>query len=163
MTMEAAMYNTRGRPIIFTPERLEQINNLVERGHSREQIAEIIGCTPGSLAVTCSRLGISLRRPKPAPGTLSAAAVRVVPLCTADPPKTNGGPPPDGPKPAAPEPAEPETVTVELRIEYKGRARQYKIPMSSETMTQLLLDAEVRGLTFAELLAQLLTAYVKKD
>jgi hypothetical protein len=47
----------------FTPERLRQIKNLVERGKSRDQIAEIIGCTVGSLQVTCSRLGISLRRP----------------------------------------------------------------------------------------------------
>jgi hypothetical protein len=31
---------TNGRPIKFTPERLEQIKNLVERGMSREQIAE---------------------------------------------------------------------------------------------------------------------------
>src|SRR6516162_9936074 len=54
---------TNGRPIKFTPERLQQIKNLVERGMSREQIAETIGSTVGSLQVTCSRLGISLRRP----------------------------------------------------------------------------------------------------
>ena len=54
-----------GRPIKFTPERIEQIRNLVERGMTPEQIAETIGTTAGSLAVTCSRLGISLRRPKP--------------------------------------------------------------------------------------------------
>jgi hypothetical protein len=33
---------------------------------SREQIGGIIGVTVGSLQVTCSRLGISLRRPRPA-------------------------------------------------------------------------------------------------
>ena len=54
--------NSRGRRIKFTPERLEQIRNLVERGKSREEIAELIGVTVGSLQVTCSRLGISLRR-----------------------------------------------------------------------------------------------------
>src|SRR2546421_8497795 len=53
----------RGRPIKFTPERIQQIRNLVERGKSREEIAELIGVTVGSLQVTCSRLGISLRRP----------------------------------------------------------------------------------------------------
>jgi hypothetical protein len=47
------------RPIKFTPERLQHIKNLVERGLSREQIAETIGVTLGSLQVTCSRLGIS--------------------------------------------------------------------------------------------------------
>ena len=47
----------------FTPERIEQIKNLVERGKRREEIAELIGVTVGSLQVTCSRLGISLRHP----------------------------------------------------------------------------------------------------
>ena len=54
----------RGRPIKFTPERIQQIGNLVERGKSREEIAELIEVTVGSLQVTCSRLGISLRRPR---------------------------------------------------------------------------------------------------
>src|SRR5262245_27490003 len=53
-----------GKPTQFTPERLLQIVNLVERGKSRDEIADILGVTPGSLQVTCSRLGISLRRPK---------------------------------------------------------------------------------------------------
>ena len=58
----AAMTNTnanrRGRQ--FTPEGLQQIRNLVERGKSREEIAELIGVTVGSLQDTCSRLGIGL-------------------------------------------------------------------------------------------------------
>ena len=54
---------TRGRQKKFTPERIQQIKNLVERGTSREQIAGLIGVTVGSLQVTCSRLGVSLRRP----------------------------------------------------------------------------------------------------
>jgi DNA-binding NarL/FixJ family response regulator len=54
----------RGRRIKFTPERIQQIRNLVERGKSREEIAELIEVTVGSLQVTCSKLGISLRRPR---------------------------------------------------------------------------------------------------
>ena len=53
-----------GRPTKFTPERIQQIINLVERGKSRAEIAELIGVSVGSLSVTCSRLGISLRRPR---------------------------------------------------------------------------------------------------
>src|ERR1700737_2498533 len=52
----------RGRPIKFTPERMQQISNLVERGKSPDQIAEIIGITTDTLQVACSKLGISLRR-----------------------------------------------------------------------------------------------------
>src|SRR5262245_44151667 len=54
----------RGRPTKFTPERMQQITNLVERGKRRDEIAEIIGVTPGTLQATCSKLGISLRPPR---------------------------------------------------------------------------------------------------
>jgi hypothetical protein len=60
---------TRGRQLKFTPERIEQIKNLVERGKSRGEIAELLGVTVGSLQVTCSRLGISLRQPRFKTGT----------------------------------------------------------------------------------------------
>jgi hypothetical protein len=63
ITQLASQVLIRGRPIKFTPERIQQVKNLVERGKSREEIAELIGVTVGSLQVTCSRLGISLRRP----------------------------------------------------------------------------------------------------
>ena len=59
----------RGRQTKFTPERMRQIVNLVERGKSREEIAELVGVTVGTLQVTCSRFGISLRRPRFDTGT----------------------------------------------------------------------------------------------
>jgi len=43
---------------------IQQITNLVERGKSREEIAELIEVTVGSLQVTCSKLGLSLRQPR---------------------------------------------------------------------------------------------------
>ena len=46
----------------FTREKVGQIRNLVENGKSRQEIAELIGVTVGSLQVTCSKLGISLRQ-----------------------------------------------------------------------------------------------------
>ena len=61
----ATQLPTYGRPINFTPERVQQIRNLVEQGKSREEIAELIGVTIRSLQVTCSRLEISIRRPVP--------------------------------------------------------------------------------------------------
>src|SRR5215813_8689017 len=64
MQNESQPTAANGRSIKFTPERFEQIRNLVERGISREQIADTIGVTVGSLQVTCSRHGISLKRPK---------------------------------------------------------------------------------------------------
>jgi hypothetical protein len=62
--LEIVQLRRRGRRVKFTPERIEQIKNLVERGKHREEIAALIGVTVGSLQVTCSRLGISLRPSK---------------------------------------------------------------------------------------------------
>jgi hypothetical protein len=59
----------RWRQTKFTPERIRQIVNLVERGKSREEIAELVGVTVGTLQVTCSKLGVSLRRPRFDTGT----------------------------------------------------------------------------------------------
>jgi len=41
----------RRRSIKFTPERIRQIENLVERGKSGQEIADILGVTVGSLQV----------------------------------------------------------------------------------------------------------------
>ena len=51
---------SRGRPVKFTPERIQQIKNLVERSKSREEIAELIGVTVG----TCSSHAVQLGRPR---------------------------------------------------------------------------------------------------
>ena len=67
----------RGRPTKLTPERMQQIRNLVERGKIRDEIAEIIGVTTGTLQVTCSKLGTSLRRPTFDTGDWFAAATAV--------------------------------------------------------------------------------------
>ena len=59
----------RRRQTKFTPERIRQIIDLVQQGKSREEIAELIGVTVGTLQVTCSKFGISLRRPRFDTGT----------------------------------------------------------------------------------------------
>src|SRR5262249_8317739 len=63
MTDIAAQSRSVGRQTKFTPDKIRQIINLVERGKSREEIAEMVGVTVGTLQVTCSKLGVSLRRP----------------------------------------------------------------------------------------------------
>jgi DNA-binding Lrp family transcriptional regulator len=49
----------KSRVVKFTPETIQQIKKLTERGASREKIAETIGVTVNSLQTACSRLGIS--------------------------------------------------------------------------------------------------------
>src|SRR6476619_6497139 len=46
----------------FTPSNIAKIKEFVAQGVSRDEIANRLGVTVGSLQVTCSRLGISLRR-----------------------------------------------------------------------------------------------------
>src|SRR5215813_11604087 len=53
-----------GRASKFTPQAIQNIKEMVAQGLSREEIAQRLDVTVGSLQVTCSRLGVSLRRPR---------------------------------------------------------------------------------------------------
>src|SRR5262249_22520380 len=128
----------QGRRVKFTPERPEQIKNLVERGKKREEIAEIIGVTVGSLQVTCSRLGISLRPPR-------SHVIK------------------GAPRPAE-QPRQPlERPTLAIRARYRGQARMIDVPLNSEMMGQLALEAQLRGVTISELVTEVIVAVLKKD
>jgi hypothetical protein len=53
----------KGRqPTKFTPETIARIKDWVTQGVGRDEIANRLEVTVGSLQVTCSKLGISLRR-----------------------------------------------------------------------------------------------------
>jgi Helix-turn-helix domain of resolvase len=166
----------RGRPLKFTPERIEQIFNLVERGKSRDEIAEIIGVTTGTLQVTCSKLGISLRR--------STFGLGTGLLRRQQPPRhTNGSPNRSssqqesegqcakGPRPVSKGPRSgearagaPEDAAVfALRMEYKGQEQLTDLSLDEEMIGQLAIEAEIRGMRIGELLAALIPEIVKKD
>ena len=123
-----------GRLIKSTPERFEQIRNLVERGMSREQIAETIGVTVGSLQVTCSRHGISLRRFKLNNG------VGHVPLSRND------------------TPAQDRRAQLALRLRYRGIDRTVELPLSEEVLGRLVIEAYFRNLSISDLTAKLIIA-----
>lgn len=133
MTLDLSPADSRGRPIKFTPERLEQIKNLVERGHTRDQIAEIIGVTVGSLAVTCSRVGLSLRRPKLDNGIWPNERKSM----NNDEPKPTNGP----------------KRQYTLKLEYNGRS--ISVPLDAGTVVALVLEAEFRDMRVADLLEQI--------
>jgi hypothetical protein len=149
---------THGRPIKFTPERIEQIKNLVERGHTRERIADIIGCTLGSLQVTCSRLGISLRRPRIIDGAdpdskqqqrreptrRQEEAMAVIPM-----PPCNGEPP------------QPQNDLFSMEI--KCGKRRITIPIDASAIGLLVLEAQFRDMQTGELLAEIIREFINKD
>ena len=140
---------TSGRSVKFTPERFDQIRNLVERGMSREEIAETVGCTLGSLQVTCSRAGISLRRPRPDNGV-----TRLPRRATTERTKMNN----DNAK---------QLATLSLRLRYKGREKEVSVPLSDSFIGQLVLEASFHdgdiGELVAKLVAEALAARIKKE
>jgi len=147
---------TNGRAIKFTPERLDQIKNLVERGLNRVQIAETIGVTLGSLQVTCSRLGISLRRRRmpmipPHAAMITAPAVRPLPDL----------------RPAIPKPPEHDNsvnaqpATFALQVRYQGRERTIALPLSQNLLGALAMEAHFANMSIGEMLVKLITTAIK--
>ena len=177
-------YAVRGaRHTKFTPERLKQIVNLVERGKSREEIAELIGVTVGTLQVTCSRFGISLRRPRFNTGTgylrpSTECSSNRTPAPEADPaspsndklrPQSPLQPPPAEqaqiatPHHARARPHEQDAVNFSLRMQYRGEERTTEIPLTPDMMRQLSIEAWLRDMRIGEVVSELIVAVFKRD
>jgi Helix-turn-helix domain of resolvase len=166
---------TRGRQRKFTPERIRQIKNLVEQGTSREKIAELIGVTVGSLQVTCSRLGVTLRRPKFAPG----AGLREEPHSSGiagDNPSSGdmplqssqllelgqGSPACQGHAQTANE-GRPGVANFAIRLQCRGRERTTELPLTQHAVRQLAFEAQLRNMRIGELVGEVIVAMLKKD
>jgi hypothetical protein len=119
------------RPSKFTPERIQQIKDLIARGETCGVVAAQIGVTVGTLKVTCSRLGISLRRPR----------VKLLPPSTATDTRKGVG-------------AAAAIFTVRMR--YNGRAQDTEIPLTPNMISQLALEASARDQKIGELAKDLL-------
>jgi hypothetical protein len=175
----------RGRPIKFTPERIQQIRNLVERGKSREEIAELIEVTVGSLQVTCSRLGISLRRPrldngvrllprgKPVPSNgrttpyLSCdVSVPLQPIAERFRQDSQPGPP-EQTRYTTPHQGRPKAKEVDfaltLTMHYKGEERTTKLALTQLAIGQLAFEAGLRDMRIGEFISELVTGTVQKN
>src|SRR5262245_18261361 len=141
-----------GRRLKFTPERIEQIKNLVERGKTREEIAEIIDVTVGSLQVTCSRLGISLRRPRlpnfmaPPPRPRPVAVVASPPIDD----QINGGSTADHTNGSR------SGSSFRVVIQHRGREKVVDLPFPPDAAARLVLEAAFSGRSVGELVADLI-------
>jgi hypothetical protein len=165
---ESSQLTARGRSIKFTPQRIQQITNLVERGKSREEIADILDVTVGSLQVTCSRLGISLRRPKIINGV--GLLPKRKPLyenanLTPHPGNHDGRVPLQSAEEQSHKNSEPDArlASFAIRFQYRGIERTVELPLTSDMIGQLALGAAVRRLSIGELIAEFITAMVNKD
>src|SRR5215467_6089867 len=180
----ATQLPTRGRQIKFTPERIQQVRNLVERGKSREEIAELIGVTVGSLQVTCSRLGISLRRVvfnngmgllrRDGPhsdsrtSTYTASRRGGVPPINGQPQQNSQSGPLEQPQATTPHEGRARTdemglANLALRMKYRAYERTSELPLTQDTIRHLAFEAQFRNMSIGELVGELLTAIVKRD
>ena len=165
------LLTTRGRPTKFTPERFQQIRNLVERGESREAIAEILDVTVGSLQVTCSRLGISLRRPKVVHLLQQHSPIdRNESMLPHPIEEQSQGYSRSGPAEPALAAKQQEVKTLEagsgsiaIRTQYKGTERTIELPLTLEDVARLAWEAEFRDMRIGQFIGALIAAMVTKD
>jgi len=135
---------TRGRRRRkFTPDTIQKIKDWVAEGISREEIAKLIDVTVGSLQVTCSRLGISLRIPKIFD---CSGAARSTPVLRRP---TNHAP----------------TVghRFQVVLERDGTHLETDVPLAGLDITRLGLEASVQNLGMVQLLAKAVITAIKKD
>jgi hypothetical protein len=168
---------TRVRQSKFTPERIQQIINLVERGKSRDEIAELVGVTTATLQVTCSRLGISLRR-----RLLDVGTGKVERRPSRSSVGVGGSPPENGEEfgPAAKaqsteneNSATPRSHTVSktddaagvlaICMNYKGQERMIELRLGAEMLKKVAFEAEFRDMRITELLVRTISQVAEKD
>src|SRR5262245_43851999 len=183
----APLLGRRTRQIKFTPERIDQIKNLVERGRKREEIAELIGVTVGSLQVTCSRLGISLRRPAFNNGIVSLrrnqARLNQVPMpgsghgndsallhLIKERMDRNSQPEPAGPvlveaprQEVGQRANEAAALSFVIRMQYRGEERTTELPLTQDMIAQLAFEAAFRNASMGELIGEVVAGVLTAD
>jgi hypothetical protein len=127
------------RPSKFTPERVQQIKGLVARGVSCEEIASLVGVTVGTLKVTCSRLGITLRRPRSTNGS------KLLPLTPATRARKSAN-----------------SATFSICVRYNGKEQSSELPLTPTMVGQLALEASSRDQKISDLAKDLLRAVTEK-
>jgi hypothetical protein len=152
----------------FTPQAVQKIKELVAQGVSRDEIANQLDVTVGSLQVTCSRLGISLRRNQngsahhtlgsgrtiPTPGSVGTCvrSPRLVDLQEHKTEKVSQVAAHDAP-----------LAKYALTMSHQGKVLASDISLTSREMNRLAVEATFRDLGMAQLVRQILVAAIKKD
>jgi hypothetical protein len=147
MSLQEAASQVGRRATKFCPANVQKIKDWVAEGISREEIAKTLRVTVGSLQVTCSRLGISLRR-RDASGPGGPRTVR--------PPYLPSHPPIAGQRHTG------TGFQIALTLECNGRRLTTELPLTTSAIVQLKLEAEMRNLSMGQLLAEVASMAIKK-
>src|SRR6478736_10184454 len=125
MSLQEAASQVGRRATKFCPANVQKIKDWVAEGISREEIAKSLGVTLGSLQVTCSRLGISLRR-RDVSNASDPGTPRTVrrPYLPSHPPIAGQRRPGTG---------------FQITLERNGTRRTTELPLTSSTIGQLKL------------------------
>ena len=99
----------------------------------------MIGATVGSLQVTCSRLGISLRRPRSTNGS------KLLPLTPATRARKSAN-----------------SATFSICVRYNGKEQSSELPLTPAMVGQLALEASSRDQKISDLAKDLIEAVTKK-
>jgi|SRR5262245_54798233 len=134
----------KGRRRKFTPENIARIKDWVAQGIGRDEIANRLEVTTGSLQVTCSRLGISLRKSSSANGNGAIKPLRVVQSSMEE--RANA----------------PAAIKLTLLIKAQNRQAVFDVPLGQNLIEQLALEASVRGLRIADLIGKILMQLMEK-
>ena len=134
MSLQEAASQAGRRATKFCPANVQKIKDFVAQGMCREDIAKSLDVTVGSLQVTCSRLGISLRR-----HVLNGNASH---------PPTIGHMRVDG--------------QFQISLECSGMRRATAIPLTADDIAQLALLAGVRNVGMTQLLTEAVATAIKK-
>jgi hypothetical protein len=131
----------------FTSDNIARIKEWVGQGVGRDEIANRLEVTVGSLQVTCSRLGISLRKNSSAKGngairSLRAAQRSIEHIQQGD---------------------DPARAKVRMLIQKQNRLAQFDLPLNQCSIEQLALEASVRGQTVADLIEKIVRQVMEKD
>jgi hypothetical protein len=126
-----------GEAVSLRQSESSRSKDLLARGETCERIAAIIGVSVGTLKVTCSRLGISLRRPR----------VKLLPSRTTGAARTVG--------------AAGDIATFSISMKYKGQERNTALPLTSNMISQLALEASFRDQKIGELAKDLVESVMR--
>jgi hypothetical protein len=140
--------NRGRRTTKFTPANIQKIKDWVAQGTRREDIAKSLDVTVGSLQVTCSRLGISLRGRRdndPRRRVESRAFVS------------------DGRVYAGHLQREPNSrAKFQLVVQSRGNEQTTDLAFTAGHVGRLGVQASAQGLGLTDLMSQVLTQALKK-
>ena len=176
MSLQEAASQVGRRATKFCPANVQKIKDFVAQGISRHEIAELLDVPLGSLQVTCSRLGISLRRPKVENGKKTitmhdpiAHNGRALSQPIEEQSQENSRSGTTEPAPAAKpqqehvKALEAGLANVAIRIQYKGTERTTELPLTLGEIARLACEAEFRDMTIGQFIGKLIEAMVTKD